>query len=194
MKRSLMALALLAALPMSAQAADGKLSYNFIEADYVRVNVDDADGFDPDGFGLKGSFALGESFYGFGSYLSASDDLSGFDLDVDQSQLGLGYRHGISDNADFITELSWINQSVDVDGLSNVDGNGGKLSVGIRGLMAEQFEGYAKANYTDGGDFDGDFSGTVGAQFRFNETWGLTGEAEFGDDGEVYMLGVRASF
>jgi Ax21 family sulfation-dependent quorum factor len=192
MKRSLLALALLAGLPLSAQASE--LSYNFIEADYLRVNIDDADDFDPAGFGLRGSFAMGEQFYGFGSYLSASDDVGGFDLDVDQSQLGLGYRHGVSDKADFIAELSWINQSVDVDGLGEADGNGGKLSVGIRGLMGDQFEGYAKANYLDGSDFDGDFSATLGAQFRFNETWGLTGEAEFGGDGDVYMIGVRASF
>ena len=202
MKRSLMALALLAALPMSAQAADG-LSYNYIEANYLAVDIDGVDDFEPEGYGLKGSFALGESFYAFGSYASASDSISveiapgvevDFDMDVDQSQLGLGYRHGISDKADFITELSWINQSVDADGFGEMDGNGGKLSVGVRGMMADKFEGYAKANYIDGSDFDGDFSATLGAYIRFNENWGLTGEAEFGGDVDVYMLGVRASF
>ena len=178
MKRSLMALALAAALPVSAQAAE--LSYNFIELDYARMNIDDVGGdFDPDGFG---------------SYLRGSDDISGFDIDIDQTQLGLGYRHGVSNTADFIAELSWINQSIDAGAFGEADGNGGRLSAGFRGVMAENFEGYAKANYTDGGDFDGDFSGTLGAQVKFNKTWGVTGEAEFGSDANIYMLGLRASF
>ena len=193
MKRSLMALALAAALPVSAQAAE--LSYNFIELDYASMNIDGAGSdFDPDGFGLKGSFELGEKFYGFGSYLRGSEEVSGVDFDIDQTQLGLGYRHGVSDSADFIAELSWINNSVDIEGFGDADANGGRLSAGFRGAMAENFEGYAKANYTDGGDFDGDFSGTLGAQVKFNPTWGVTGEAEFGSDANIYMLGLRASF
>ena len=60
--------------------------------------------------------------------------------------------------------------------------------------LADGIEGYVKANYTDGGDFSGDFSGTLGAQVKFNPTWGVTGEAEFGGDADIYMLGVRASF
>jgi Ax21 family sulfation-dependent quorum factor len=193
MKRSLMALALAAALPISAQASE--LSYNFIELDYAKLNIDGAGSdFDPDGFGLKGSFAFGEQFYGFGSYLRGSEEVSGVDFDIDQTQLGLGYRHGVSDSADFIAELSWLNDSVDIEGFGDADANGGRLSAGFRGAMAENFEGYAKANYTDGGDFDGDFSGTLGAQVKFNKTWGVTGEAEFGSDADIYMLGLRASF
>jgi hypothetical protein len=159
------------------------------------MNVDDGGAdFNPDGFGLKGSFAFGDQFYGFGSYLRGSDTVSGTDVDVDQTQLGLGYRHGVSDSADFIGELSWINQGVDIEGLGNDDAHGGRLSAGFRGELANNFEGYVKANYTDGGDFSGDFSGTLGAQVKFNPTWGVTGEAEFGGDADIYMLGVRASF
>jgi len=54
MKYSLLALALAAALPLSAQAADG-LSYTYVEADYV--NLDN----DVDGWGLRGSAELGET-------------------------------------------------------------------------------------------------------------------------------------
>src|SRR5688500_4682669 len=100
MKRTLMALALAAALPVSAQAAE--LSYNFIELDYAQMDIDDAGDFEPNGFGIKGSFEMGESFYGFGSYLRGSEEVSGTDFDIDQTQLGVGYRNGVSDSADFI--------------------------------------------------------------------------------------------
>ena len=38
------------------------------------------------------------------------------------------------------------------------------------------------------------FTGTIGAQYKFGQTWGLVGEVEFADGGEVYLLGLRASF
>lgn len=181
MKRSLFALALVAILPLSAQA-DDKLSYSFVEADYVNVDGD------ADGFGLRGSFEFGESnFYGFGGYSQVEIDDSSFD--IDQFDLGLGYAHNLSDNADLISEVSYIN--ADAGGF---DVDGYRASVGVRGSFTPNFEGTIKANYVDGSDFEGDFSGTVGAQYKFTQTWGVVGEAEFGDGGEAYLLGLRASF
>ena len=60
--------------------------------------------------------------------------------------------------------------------------------------MTDSFEGWLKANYTDGDAYEGEFSATVGAQFKFNQTWGIVGEAEFGDSSSQYIVGVRASF
>ena len=60
--------------------------------------------------------------------------------------------------------------------------------------MAENFEGLVKLNYLDGNNTDGDFTGTLGAQFKFSDTWGVTGEVEFADGGQTYLVGVRASF
>jgi Ax21 family sulfation-dependent quorum factor len=191
MKRSLIALALAALLPISAQA--GELSYNYIQLDYNRVSIDDFDA-DPDGFGLKGSAALGDQFYLFGSYMALGDTIEGFDVDYDQSQVGLGFRHGISDKADFLAEISYLNADIEVEDEGSFGGDGYRASVGVRGLMASNFEGYAKANWTDGGDVDGSFSGTVGALFKINQTWGVNAEAEFGEDATVWGLGVRASF
>jgi Ax21 family sulfation-dependent quorum factor len=193
MKRSLLALVMLAALPLTAQAAQP--NYNYLEADYVSINIQDVDDMDnAEGFGLRGSWAMTDSFYLFGSYLSGSTEISEVDVDVDQSQLGVGFRHGVTETTDFIAELSWLNQSIDVEGLGEEDGNGGRLSAGFRHSFDPKFDGFVKANYTDGNDFDGDFSGTVGAFVKFNETWGITAEAEVGGDADIYTLGVRASF
>jgi Ax21 family sulfation-dependent quorum factor len=182
MKRSLIALALVALLPLSAQA-DDKLSYTFIEGNYVNVDGD------ADGFGVRGSVEFGESnFYGFGSYSMVEvDDVN---VDIDLTDIGLGYAFSLSDNADLISEIAYVN--VDVDGLGNADGY--RASVGVRGSFSDNFEGLVKANYIDGSDVDGDFSGTVGAQYKFTQTWGMTGEVEFADGGETYLVGLRASF
>ena len=117
----------------------------------------------------------------------------GFDFDYDQTQLGLGYHHAMSDRSDFLAEVSYINAQVAVDDF-DADGDGYRVSAGFRGLLADNFEGYIKGNWNDGSDIDGDFSGTLGAQYKFNATWGITAEAEFGNDASIYGIGVRASF
>lgn len=182
MKRSLFALALVAAIPFSAQA-DDKLSYSYVEADYVNLDSD------ADGYGLRGSFEFGDSgFYGLAGWRQGEVD--GSNIDIDHQEIGLGYAHGLSPNVDLISELSWNNLEV-----GSFDEDGYRAAVGIRGSFSENFEGLAKANYNDGDNADGDFSATLGAQFKFNQTWGIVGEAEFGDnDAEIYTVGVRASF
>lgn len=186
MKRSLFALALVAALPLSAQA-DDKLSYTYVEGGYNYIDGDF--GSEADGFGVRGSFEFGKSgFYGFGGYTKV--EVNNVNVDIDNTELGLGYAHGLSDNLDLISEFAW--NDIDVDGLGSADGY--RASIGLRGSFTENFEGLIKANYNDGDNADGDFSGTLGAQYKFSKTWGLVGEATFADGGEQYLLGLRASF
>lgn len=181
MKRSLLALALVAAIPFAAQA-DDRLSYSYIEADYVNLDSD------ADGFGLRGSVEFGNSgFYGLGGWRSGEVD--GTNVDIDTWELGVGYGHDLSSNVDLISELAWTNVEV-----GSFDSDGYRASVGIRGSFSDNFEGLLKANYNDGDDVDSEFTGTLGAQYKFTQTWGVVGEAEFGDGSEIYTVGVRASF
>lgn len=181
MKRSLFALALAAALPFSAQA-DDKLSNTWIEGDYVNVDGD------ADGFGVRGSFEFADSgFYGLGGWRSVEIDDT--NIDVDNWELGVGYEHDISENLDLLSEVAY--NQVDVEGF---DEDGYRVSVGLRGSFTPDFEGLVKANWYDSDETDGDFTGTLGAQYKFTQTWGVVGEAEFGDGGESYTLGLRASF
>jgi Ax21 family sulfation-dependent quorum factor len=185
MKRSLIALALASLLPLAAQAND-RLSYTYVEGDYV--NIDGDGGFDSDGYALRGSFALGTSgLYTFGGYQRT--DVDGTNIDGDGHEFGLGYGHGISDNSDLIAEIA--HQRTDYD-IAKIDGF--RTSVGLRSALGERFEGLLKANYYDGSDYSGDFTGTVGLQFKLNQTWGITSEAEFGDGADSYLVGVRASY
>lgn len=182
MKRTIIALALASLIPLSAQA-DDKLSYTYVEGNYVNVDGD------ADGFGVRGSFEFGNSgFYGFGGYNTV--EIDGTSVDVDTYDLGLGYAHGLSANTALIAELAYIN--ADVNGFGDIDGY--RTSVGLRGSFSDKFEGLLKANYIDGSDFSGDFSATVGGQYKFSQTWGVVGEVEFADGGETYLLGLRASF
>ena len=70
MKRSLLALTLLAALPFAASAAEG-ISYNYVEAGYIGTNTD---GGDADGFAINGSGAIAPNFHIFGGYSGQKTD------------------------------------------------------------------------------------------------------------------------
>jgi hypothetical protein len=213
MNKTLLAATLLAATSFSAQASE--LSYTFVEADYMQSNVDDQDfdgvNINPTlvGWGLKGSFEMGEKFYAFGGYSSGKDDLlainetdfsAELDANVDRWNIGLGFHTPISSKTDFVAELGYVqydykfelnyNDGGDLYSESyKVDTGGARLSG-----LSDSFEAYGMLNFTDSQDIEGDFSGNIGGQFKFNPTWGVTGDVEFAKDAINYTIGVRASF
>jgi hypothetical protein len=175
MTRTLIALALAAALPLSAAAAER--SYTYVEGTYNSIDGD------IDGFGVRGSVEFADSgVYALGNYQNYSEN----GADVDFWELGLGYALNLSDNVDLIAEAAHTDLDI-VDGY--------RVSAGIRGNFTENLEGLLKANYRDVDVFGDDFSATAGLMYKISPTWGVTGEVEFDDqDGEIYTVGVRASF
>ena len=191
-----LALALvLATAPLAATA--GELSYSHVEAGYAHL---DLEGEEADGFQLRGSVAVAEHVYLFGGYGKVEG--KDYDVELEESQAGVGLRSPTGERADFIFELGQVRHAVEVDGAlgsASETINGGRLSVGLRGLLADRLEGWIKTSYNDGGDFDGSFSAVLGAHFSFNPTWGLIAEVESGElvedaDTVKGLLGVRASF
>ena len=191
MKRALIALALAAALPLSAQA--GELNYNYVQASYLNSHFA---GEDFPGWGLEGSVKFNDMFYGSASYRNV--DKSGVSLD--ESNINLGYRHAVSDKADFIAEIGYINYGVDLGSFGNAKVDGYRVAGGFRGFLGEKFEGTIKLNYTDvngDGSSSSEFGGGVSGTYHINETWGITGSydsTKLGDTISTWGLGVRASF
>lgn len=181
MKRSLIALALATILPWSAQASE--LSYTFVQGDYVNVDGD------AQGISLHGSLNFGGSdFYGFIG--STSVELNNSNIDIDTVDGGIGYHYGLSDRAHLIAELAYVNTDF---GPYDIDLY--RTSVGLRGLLTDQLEGIAKVNYTGGSGTGGNTSGSFGLLYKFNKTWGLSGEVELAEQNvQVYTAGIRASF
>jgi hypothetical protein len=209
MMRSLVALALAAALPLSAHAADGPngVSFTYFEADYVSADVDPIDSMD--GIGLRGSASFGKNWYAHGSWTRVSEgdvDLGfGFpvDIDFDQTVLGIGWHGDISDNAAFLVEGAYVRDTYEAENNSLLAGgnngiDGWRLGAGLRGQLGERFEGEVKAHWTDMQDIDSGFGGEINGLFHINQTWGITGgwsHDDLGDsDIDAWHLGVRASF
>lgn len=206
-----LALALsLAVASTTAFAAEGA-GYTYLEAGYAQQDLDlaaaDA-GYsiaDPKlagGF-VRGSGALSDNVHVFGGYRQGSDDLDldlggqkigSVDIDLTQYELGLGYHHELSERLDWTAELSYLRTNVDAEDEDVSDGGDVRASLGLRGDLASNFEGWAKLNYTDGDLYDAEVSATLGAQLKFNSMWGLVGEADLGSHNRQYSVGVRVNF
>ncbi len=184
MKRSLLALPLLAALSASAFAAEG-VSYNYVEGGYVAT---DTDAGDADGFGVNGSFAIHPNFHLFGGY--NNQELEDTSIDFDQWRAGVGYNHQIAPSVDLVTRIAYekfdAGQDLDFDGYS--------AEVGVRGAMTPMFEGYAMAGHEDYEQADGEFYGRLGAQVKFNPNWGVSGDVKFVDGDTQWFVGPRLTW
>jgi Ax21 family sulfation-dependent quorum factor len=180
MKRSVLALALMAAIPF-AQASE--LSYSYLEGGYVN--------FDPKGFssqngwGLRGSAALSDNFHVFGGYDRVRLRVGPLRENVDLWRLGLGYNLSISDMSDLVARVAYE----DLDG-----DDGWSVEVGLRAALAPSFEGFIGLGYADSSDFSGEAYLALQGQYKFNRNWGLVADAKIGEDGRQYFIGPRFSF
>lgn len=206
--KTCIALALaLGAAPFAAQS--GERSYTFVEGGYTELRVDAPDYGDPqfDGVYIRGSFDIGRGINVIGGVSRIAQDFPlspavSLTIDSVHSELGLGYHMAFGDRVDFIGELAHVRADWAARAGSYRDHghvNGGRAALGVRGIVSARFEASLKANYYDGGDFKGRFSGVLGAHLHVGRGWGITAEVERGelvmsDEDVRYSLGVRASF
>ena len=182
MKRSLLALTLLAALPFAASAAEG-VSYNHVQGGYTATNGDG--NADADGFGIDGSVAVHPNFHLFGGY--SNQEIDDTNIDFDQWKFGVGYNYEIAPKADLVTRIAYEK----FDAGSGFDLDGYSAEVGVRGALTSNFEGYAMAGYEDFEELDGDFYGRVVALVKFNETCGVNGDVQFAAGDTQWFVGPR---
>jgi Ax21 family sulfation-dependent quorum factor len=183
--KKLLALALLAAAPFAASAADG-ISYNYVQGSYVSTNTD---GGDANGWGLSGSVAVHPNVHLFGSY--AKQDIDGTSADFDQWRLGAGYNRAISARTDFVADVAY--DKYDAGG--GLDFDGYSVEGGVRSALMPNLEGYAKLGYEDGDQFDGDIYGRLGAQYKFNPNWGVAADVKVANGGDtMWTVGPRLTW
>ena len=197
MKRSLLALTLLAALPFAASAQDAKsdLSYNYVQGGYTHVNSDT----NANGWAVDGSAAIAPNFHVFGGYSAVKADSVLVSPGVtskpklDQWKVGVGYNHSIAANTDFVGTLAYQKAEAKLAGVNaNVDGYAAEA--GVRSALGSRVEGYAMAGYEDGNDYDGDFYGRLGGQVKINTNWGVAADVKFADGDTQLFVGPRITW
>lgn len=169
-------------------AAD--LNYNYVEFGYQVVDIDGASD-DADGFGINGSFEVGENVFVTASYAQAEFDELGFEADIDTLSVGLGYHVGISDTVDFYGTLSWLQADVSVAGFGSADEDGFGATIGLRGMVGDNIELTGHLGYADLGDA-GDGT-TVGGGLLYNvsDNFSVGIFVDVDDDTTAYGGGIR---
>ncbi len=182
MKRYAIALALIAALPFAASAADG-ISYNYVQGGYVATNTN---GPDADGWALGGSVAVHQNVHLFAEY--ANQKIDHTSIDFDQWRVGAGYNRELNKSVDFVANVAY--EKLDAGAGANVDGY--SVEAGVRGALAPKFEGYALLGYTDGNHLKGEAYGRLGATVKFNQNWGLNADVRVINGGDTqWFVGPR---
>ncbi|HYQ22392.1 outer membrane beta-barrel protein [Stenotrophomonas sp.] len=208
MRKTLFATALLALSPLTALAANKGPSYTYVEAGWTQTRVSDDLLDDPklDGGYIRGSYAIGLQAYVFGAWSTVSksyrSDGADLKLELNQPELGVGYRLPISDRVDFTADIAWVRQNAEArlkqegfDTLRQKDHfNAGRATLGVRTAPTSNSELWVKGGYLDGSDMDGTWVGVVGGQFKFTPNWGLVGEVQVVEDITQLSAGVRATF
>lgn len=182
-------IALLCALAAPALAESP--SYNFIEGAYQRTDIDagfaDVDG---DGFGIGGSFEIGDMWQLVGSYATADLD---FGIDFDQLMLGGGFHAPITDTVDLVANLMYVR--VDVSGAGgDADDDGLGMSVGVRSFVVDRLELAGFIEYVDLDDSGDDTSVRGQAWYSLTPASALGFSIASGDDITTYGIGGRYYF
>lgn len=190
MSRYLVAIiALFLAVPAMAE----RPSFNFVGVGYNFVDLDLGAGIDVDGdgFTLGGSVEIGDSWFGFVGYADTGFD---FSVDLTQLEVGLGWRTGITDNADFFARAAYVSAEIDAPGFASIDESGYGLGIGVRSNVTDVVELYGEISHVDlGGDADGTAVG-AGVYFNISEVFALGLGASTDDDATSYGVGVRLYF
>lgn len=172
--------------------ADGP-NYNYVQAGYQRVELDVGGGSDPgaNGYGVGGSFEIGDSMYAFVGYSTVD---FGFDVDLNQLAAGFGYHFDLSDNTDFFADLAYVKAEVTAGGFGSIDDDGYGATIGVRSNISELIELVGAVNYVDFGDGGDSTAVSGGIWFNLTDSFALGIGAAVDEDITSYGASARLYF
>lgn len=171
-----------------ARGNDSDLSYSYIEGGWSRLNIDfPGDSFNEDGFNVRGSLELSQSFYGLASW----DRWEIGDLDTDLTRFGLGYRAAINRDVDWFGELSLTHLDIEDFG----DETGGRFDLGVRAMAGERVELRGFGGYNMDGPEEDSFVLGGDVLVHLTPSLGLSAGVEsYEFDTNIYRANLRLSF
>ena len=168
--------------------ADG-VSYNYVDAAYASVDIDDFDE-DADGYLLRASFEVTESVFMFAGYSDLGIDVSGFDVDLREYDFGLGYAWPVGNASSLYGKASYVSAEAETFGIT-VDDDGYGLALGLRTRPAANIELEGYVDYVDLSDLGDETSLGAAARFFITPQFALGAEVVFGEDSTTYGAGLR---
>lgn len=197
MNTKLIAAVIAGSLASPLTLAEGSPSYSFIEGGYTSY---DADGFEPSGFKLKGSVALGEMFFITADYSDTTGTVSGFNIDVDLNATGFGagVKYDLSESSSIYASYA-LNTWEIGSGAGNSDLDFNTLRLGFRQNISELLELNASITSNEVDEFDGeagesDSGYQFGLVYALSDTVKMTADYDTIDDLKIISVGVRLNF
>lgn len=188
--------ALSAALMLIAPATQAEdVSYNYVNAAYARVDIDDSDE-DADGFLLRAAFEVTDDIFVFGGYSDLTIDLTDFDvflsetIDLRKYEFGVGYAWPVGNASSLYGKLSYVSTEAEFFG-GSVDDDGYGLALGLRTRPAVNVELEGYVDYVDLSDLGDETSFGAAARFFVTPQFALGAEAVFGEDSTSFGAGLR---
>ena len=193
MKKSLLGLSV--ALLFSGAAFANSPSWDLVELNYVKAEIDDTD-LEPDGFGLTGSVLVTENIFLMADYTALNESAFDIDVDLDTITAGVGYRYGISSTTDLYGTLSYEYAEASIEGLFAEDlsgsDNGYGVTVGVRSMLTDAFELGGSIAYIDIDEDDTIF--TVEGRYYFTDNFAAGVSYGVAEDADLYTVSLRYAF
>jgi len=195
MKKFIQLSLLAAAALSSAQAFAASPKWDLVELDYVKADIDDTD-IEPDGFSIMATKLVTDNVFITGSFSALSDDVFGVDVDLDTLNLGVGYKHSLTESTDWYGTLSYVDVKAEGTLGSNsasVDESGFGIATGVRSMMTEQFELAGEISYVDIDDAD-ETTFAVKGYYYVTEQVALSAGYSVSSDADSFEIGARFAF
>lgn len=173
---------------------DAPVSWDYAEVGYKKVKLD---GLTLDGYVVDVTKSITNNMFVFTSFSRAQDDVnvglaSTLDVELDQFNLGVGYRNAITETTDFFATLSFETADVSIADES-VDDDGFGAEIGVRSMLTDNLELGGNFGLLSLGD-EQDYVIGVAANYQITEQFSATLGFEYMDDVKQYEASVRYSF
>ncbi len=178
------------------QQAQPSLSYDYLEAGYasVKITTDGGSKVTVAGFGGGLSKSFSQLLYGTLTYSSVKKDdwnVGGnlYDFKINQASANLGARMPLGATSDLFGEVGVLRSTIKVEGDPDENQTNYPVTIGVRSALSESVETIVSASVVDG-----DWSGKLGAIFKFNKQVGFGLFYEAADSVTSVTGGLRLYF
>lgn len=181
-----------ALLCISAPAFSQDVSYSYIQAEYLDVDVDDNFFFDLDGDGYRvsGSVELGDNWFVFGDFTNVDFNTG---VDLDQFRVGGGFFANVWGDTDWFVALSYEDLEASANGVS-ATGDGLGVETGLKNLSFGRLEWKGSISYVDFGDDGDSLALNTGLWYTVSGNFAIGADASFDDDTILWGVGARLYF
>jgi opacity protein-like surface antigen len=160
-----------------------KPDWRYVEGGYTKLDFDNNESFEPDGFTASGKYLLNSNWYLSGEYSFFEEG----NFDFDMLTVGAGYRLPVNATTDayFGANLERVDGDID-------DDNGYSVNAGLRSMVTEQIELAGEVGYydVDGGEA----TIKVGANYYITPQWAVGASYELIDELDIMQVTARYAF